>query len=138
MPTFDPHPTLRECIELHEGHERTRPPGTPIHVHRAVVVSTEDLSLTAYGRRHRAAGPDEGRCEACRAVALALMGVRSGIAVGPIVETIEVASGQPRRCLDCDDVHLCADRMRDCVCPACGGENIETEWAELRVAGGRP
>jgi hypothetical protein len=139
MATFDPRPNLQDLIALHEERERTRPFGVPIRVHRAVAMPPERLRFTVYGHgRHLAARHHTRRCRECRALALAMIGDRLGVQVGPIVETVEDEPGQARRCLDCDDMHLCAAPIRDCLCKSCGGENIETEWTALRVAGGRP
>jgi hypothetical protein len=138
MATFDPRPNLRDLIALHEERERTRPFGVPIRVHRAGVMAPGDLRYLAHGHHHLGDRSERDRCRECRALALAMIGDRLGVQVGPIVETVEDEPGQARRCLDCDDMHLCAAPIRDCLCKSCGGENIETEWTALRVAGGRP
>jgi hypothetical protein len=76
--SFDPHPTLRDLIALHEAAEREREPGKPIRVIRA-------LAMTADGWWESAKHAHEPRSERRGYCDLMTLGRRLGVPVGKVL-----------------------------------------------------
>jgi hypothetical protein len=75
---FDPPPTLRDLIALHEAAERERPAGQPIRVIRALVMAADGWWESAK-HAHEPLRERRGYCD------LMTLGRRLGVPVGKVL-----------------------------------------------------
>jgi hypothetical protein len=75
---FDPHPSLRDLIALHEAADREREPGQPIRIIRALVMAADGWWESAQ-HAHEPRSERRGYCD------LATLGRRLGVPVGRVL-----------------------------------------------------